>query len=69
MLSRLTSCGEFFRHTELLLACQEELRCMVSAMALPAVYLDSEFKTQTNFALHVIFRNSGHEHKEAVAVV
>jgi hypothetical protein len=33
----------------------------MSAIALPVIYLDSEFKTQTNFALHVIFRNSGHQ--------
>jgi hypothetical protein len=42
---------------------------MVSSVVLPALYLDSEFKTQTDFALHVIFRNNGHEHKEAVTAV
>jgi len=34
---------------------------MVSAVALPGVYFDYEFQTQTYFSLHVIFRNNGHE--------
>jgi len=34
---------------------------MVSAMALPDVYRDYEFRTQTNFTPHVIFRNNDHE--------